>query len=115
MTPKLIWISSYSTVDFLATWEEIHNPDFKLLEFQEFIEDDKVCGFARCIGSVVIYIDDLLVDKAYRGREFGRCLMERVCKDFPNKEIYVLSDVDAYYSKLGYEKAGTVFQIKPFK
>jgi len=38
-TPALVisnWISSYSTVDFLATWEEIHNPDFKLLEFQEF-------------------------------------------------------------------------------
>lgn len=30
------WLSSYATIDFLATWEEIHNPDFKLMEFHEF-------------------------------------------------------------------------------
>jgi len=38
-SPALVisnWLSSYSTIDFLATWEEIHNPNFKLLEFQEF-------------------------------------------------------------------------------
>ena len=29
------WMSSYSTIDFLAVWEEIHNPDdFNRLEFQ---------------------------------------------------------------------------------
>ena len=30
------WLSSYATLDFLATWEEIHNPNFKLMEFHEF-------------------------------------------------------------------------------
>ena len=74
--------------------------------------DGKLCGFVRCIGSVTIYIDDLLVDKAYRGREFGRYLMEAVCKDHPDKEVYVMSDVDEYYSKLGYKKAGTLFAVK---
>ena len=74
--------------------------------------DDKLCGFVRCIGSVTIYIDDLLVDKAYRGRDFGRYLMEAVYKDHPDKEVYVMSDVDEYYSKLGYEKAGTLFAVK---
>ena len=29
------WMSSYSTIDFLAVWEEIHNSDdFNRLEFQ---------------------------------------------------------------------------------
>jgi len=29
------WMSSYSTIDCLAVWEEIHNPDdFNRLEFQ---------------------------------------------------------------------------------
>ena len=29
------WMSSYSTIDFLALWEKLHNPGFNLLEFQE--------------------------------------------------------------------------------
>lgn len=36
--PRMVitnWMSSYSTIDFLAVWEEIHNPDgFNRLEFQ---------------------------------------------------------------------------------
>ena len=75
------------------------------------IEDDELCGFVRCIGSFTIYVDDLLVDKAYRGRNFGRLLMERVLIDFPDHEVYVMSDVDEYYSKLGYDKAGTLFKV----
>jgi len=34
--PRIVisnWMSSYSTIDFLATWEEIHNPDFNRMEF----------------------------------------------------------------------------------
>ena len=27
------WLSSYATLDFLATWEEIHNPNFNRMEF----------------------------------------------------------------------------------
>jgi len=74
--------------------------------------DKIVCGFIRCIGSFTIYVDDLLVDKAYRGREFGRLLMEAVCENFPDKEVYVMSDVDEYYSKVGYEKVGSLFAVK---
>ncbi|MBE5969776.1 MAG: KilA-N domain-containing protein [Lachnospiraceae bacterium] len=35
--PRLVitnWLSSYTTVDFLAVWEELHNPNFNRLEFQ---------------------------------------------------------------------------------
>lgn len=35
--PRIIianWMSSYSTVDFLATWEELNNPNFNRMEFQ---------------------------------------------------------------------------------
>ena len=28
------WMSSYSTIDFLATWENLYNPDFNRMEFQ---------------------------------------------------------------------------------
>lgn len=35
--PRIIisnWMSSYSTIDFLATWEAFYNPNFNRLEFQ---------------------------------------------------------------------------------
>lgn len=35
--PRIVitnWMSSYSTVDFLAIWEELHNPNFNRMEFQ---------------------------------------------------------------------------------
>lgn len=35
--PRLVitnWMSSYATIDYLAVWEELHNPNFNRLEFQ---------------------------------------------------------------------------------
>lgn len=35
--PRIVisnWLSSYSTIDFLATWESLYNPDFNRMEFQ---------------------------------------------------------------------------------
>ena len=58
------------------------------------------------------YESDLLVRKSYRGRKIGKTLMERVLKDFPNQPIYVMSDVDPYYEKLGYRREGSIFEVK---
>ena len=76
-------------------------------------ENDLLCGFARCRldDELGIYVYDLLVDKGYRGKEYGRLLLEQVCSDYPDEEAYVMSDVDGYYNKLGYEKEGTIFAI----
>lgn len=41
-----------------------------------------------------VYIYDLFVRKSYRGREIGKSLMERLCQDFPEQPVYVMSDVD---------------------
>lgn len=35
--PRIVisnWLSSYSTIDFLATWENLYNPNFNRMEFQ---------------------------------------------------------------------------------
>lgn len=35
--PRIVisnWMSSYSTIDFLSTWESLYNPDFNRMEFQ---------------------------------------------------------------------------------
>jgi hypothetical protein len=35
------WLRNISTVDFLATWESIHNPIFKVLQLEQFRKDVK--------------------------------------------------------------------------
>ena len=76
--------------------------------------DDKLCGYSRSINDsgIYIWVLDLLVDKAYRGHSIGRKLMECILTDYPDQDVYVLSDVDGYYKKLGYAKEGSVFKVE---
>lgn len=77
-------------------------------------QEDSICGYVRGIDDygLYIYLCDLLVDKKHRGKAIGKKLMEAVCKDYPNSIVYVMSDVDEYYQKLGFEKEGLVFKVK---
>lgn len=76
---------------------------------------DTAVGYVRCRDDdgFGIYVCDLLVDHTCRGRSYGRLLMERVCADYPEDEIYVMSDVDTYYEKQGYTREGSIFIVKP--
>lgn len=76
--------------------------------------DDVLCGYVRSLNdsNSYIWIIDLLVDKQFRGYSIGQKLMDRIKLDFPNQDIYVLSDVDEYYEKLGYQKEGSIYQVK---
>jgi ribosomal protein S18 acetylase RimI-like enzyme len=58
-----------------------------------------------------IYISELFVVPEWRNRTIGRTLLAQVKKEFPDLNIYVLSDEDAYYEKLGYGKVGSVFEV----
>ncbi|MFV0400017.1 MAG: GNAT family N-acetyltransferase [Oscillospiraceae bacterium] len=77
-------------------------------------EDETLCGYSRCRDDdgYGVYVYDLLVDKAYRGKEYGRMLLEQTCEDFPDDIVYVMSDVNPYYKKLGYEKEGSIFVVE---
>lgn len=74
----------------------------------------ELCGFSRSISDsgIYIWVIDLLVDEAFRGHAIGKQLMECLLVDFPGQEVYVMSDVDAYYQKLGYKLEGSIFQVK---
>lgn len=76
-------------------------------------QEHSLCGYCRSITDAGLYlwVIDLLVDKAHRGRSIGKQLLERNNLDFPNRDVYVLSDVDPYYEKLGYHKEGSVFKV----
>jgi len=78
------------------------------------LKNKTLCAYARCRDDdgYGVYVYDLLVDQNHRGREYGRLLMERVREDFPDNPVYVMSDIDPYYEKLGYEKAGSIFMVK---
>jgi GNAT superfamily N-acetyltransferase len=76
-------------------------------------EGGRLLGYARSIadGSLYIFICDLLVDKRSRGRGIGRALMERVCADYPDHTVYVMSGADEYYAKQGYIREGSIFRV----
>jgi ribosomal protein S18 acetylase RimI-like enzyme len=109
-------------VDEGDEWIDYHGPNardkyIKALESSiTYIACDNtlVYGYVRCRedSGFGVYIYDLLVRKSYRGRQIGKALMERVCQDFPDQPVYVMSDVDPYYEKLGYRREGSIFEVK---
>lgn len=77
-------------------------------------EEDVLCGFSRSVNDngIYVYVCDLLVSPEFRGRNIGRMLMECIYKDRPDQVVYVMSDVDEYYNKVGYIREGSVFKVK---
>ena len=77
-------------------------------------DDASMIGYIRALLDLgfAVYICDLLVTKSHRGHGYGKLLMEHIRKLYPDLEIYVMSDVDPYYKKQGYEKIGSIFEIK---
>lgn len=76
--------------------------------------DNELCGYSRSINDCGLYIwvIDLLVDNRFRGNSIGKKLMECLLTDYPGQEVFVMSDVDRYYEKLGYSKEGSIFKIE---
>lgn len=72
-----------------------------------------LCGFSRSIedNNIYIYVSDLLVKAKYRGSGMGNKLMQVIYDDYPNQIVYVMSDVDGYYEKLGYKREGSLFEV----
>ena len=49
--PRIVisnWMSSYATIDFLATWETLYNPSFNRMEFQT-VRSEYGCRISFCI------------------------------------------------------------------
>ncbi|MEW7279485.1 GNAT family N-acetyltransferase [Aquimarina sp. 2201CG1-2-11] len=99
-------------------WKEYLHPKYKIpleqsITYVAYYKQE-LCGYSRSIndGDFFIWIMDLLVDKKYRGHGIGKKLMEHHIQEFPNLDVFVLSDVDAYYQKLGYKKEGSLFKVR---
>jgi ribosomal protein S18 acetylase RimI-like enzyme len=78
------------------------------------VENNEICGYVRSLDDMgfYVYVCDLLVTSKYRGKAIGRQLMERLTVDYPDQTVYVMSDVDAYYQKLGYPIIGSILEVR---
>lgn len=92
---------------------EYHQALFRSLTFI-MMEDDICIGYIRCRDDdgFGVYVYDLLVRQDYRGRHYGKQLIEHVRNLYPEQDFYIMSDVDPYYIKQGYTKVGSIFQVK---
>lgn len=74
---------------------------------------DVLCGYVRGRNDdgFGIYVYDLLVKKAYRGLNIGKKLVDRICEEYPEDTIYVMSDADGYYEKQGYYRVGSIYKV----
>ncbi len=104
--PRIIvtnWMSSYSTADFLAVWEEIHNPNFNRLEFQS-VRSER----GRFIMTPKQWIDNMrgigIISKS--GRYGGTYAHSDIAFEFaswisPEFKLYIIKD----YQRLKKEEA----------
>ena len=99
-------------------WNDYLNPIYKkaLDESITYVAliGEELCGYSRSLSDsgLFVWVIDLLVNKNRRGLSIGKKLMECILYDYPNTDVFVMSDVDQYYEKLGYEKEGSIFKVK---
>lgn len=100
--------SSFLSDDAINTFKKA------LLENETFLCESKgkICGYLRAlVDGFGIYISELYVAPEFRGNGFGSALLAKVKQEHPNQDVYVLSDEDIYYEKLGYQRVGSVFKL----
>jgi ribosomal protein S18 acetylase RimI-like enzyme len=85
-----------------------------LLEGETYLCESQgnICGYIRAlVDGFGIYVSELYVAPGCRGNGYGEELLSKVKQEHPNQDVYVFSDEDLYYEKLGYKRVGSVFQL----
>ena len=72
----------------------------------------RICGYLRAlVDGFGIYVSELYVAPPSRNEGKGKELLNKIKQQHPNQDIYILSDEDLYYEKLGCKRVGTVFKL----
>jgi GNAT superfamily N-acetyltransferase len=114
---KLMQLLIDEGTDWSCYWADGYSDKYKaaLQNSTTYVayEGDVLCGFSRSIDDCgfYTYVCDLLVDKKHRGKNIGRQLMQCIYKDYPDRIVYVMSDLDGYYEKQGFVREGSVFEV----
>ena len=98
----------YTSSHFIETFRQ------SLLNGDTFVckHGREYCGYVRAItDGLGLYISELYVAPPWRNRGIGRRLLEVFKQHNIDRAVYVLSDEDAYYEKLGHRKIGSIFEI----
>ncbi len=90
------WIRSRSTLEFLGTWEQIYNPDFKVVEFDHFKQEAGLHTFTL---SVTDWVDNTNAVGIYvkRGRYGGTYAHKDIAFEFasaisPIFKLYLIKE-----------------------
>lgn len=75
-------------------------------------EREQIIGYSRSLEDIgtYIYVCELLVKKDFRGNSFGKQMLDAIAADYPEHEIFIMSDEDLYYQKIGYTRIGSIFK-----
>lgn len=101
-------------------WNSFTGPDsinaFKnaLLTSETYVYkiESKICGYLRAlVDEFGIYVSELYISPSHRKNGYGKELLKMIKQKHPNQEVYVLSDEDPYYERLGYKRVGSIFQL----
>jgi ribosomal protein S18 acetylase RimI-like enzyme len=72
----------------------------------------EIYGYIRAlVDGFGVYVSELYVAPQYRNKGYGKELLGKVRQAHIEQEVYVLSDEDLYYEKLGCKRVGSVFQL----
>lgn len=85
-----------------------------LIESETLLVEDenRICGYLRAmVDGFGVYVSELYVAPASRGNGFGAELLQQLKQQYPQQDLYVLSDEDQYYEKLGYSRVGSIYQL----
>lgn len=94
----------------LVAYESAHGIDVNYKKFSVVLKDDKGSAFGvlnAFTAFAEIYVDDIWVDKAYRGKGFGKKLLQELENHFQGKGFNNINLVTSAFQAPGfYEKCG---------
>lgn len=85
-----------------------------LLESETYICEyqGEIVGYIRAlVDGFGVYISELYIAPPHRGNGYGAKLLSKIKQAHPDQDVYVLSDEDLYYQKLGCQRVGSVFKL----
>jgi ribosomal protein S18 acetylase RimI-like enzyme len=72
----------------------------------------RICGYIRAlVDGFGIYVSELYVAPGHRGHGYGTALLQWVKQRHLGQDVYVLSDEDPYYDRLGFKRVGSLFKL----
>ena len=113
-TGKVIqqWLRSSKTIDFLGLWEEIHNPNFKVVAFESIKNQTGSKNFSLSVKDLIAKTNAIgIISKA--GRYGGTYAHKDIAFEFatwlsPEFKFYVIKE----FQRLKKNEADSVFQVQ---